>query len=85
LVVTDGSRLPPPRPSAPAPRILSSKDHRVLGKRVLATTGDELGTVVDVEFDPHTGTVSALVLAAGEIAGVRLIGVGSYAVIVQAE
>jgi sporulation protein YlmC with PRC-barrel domain len=64
---------------------LSGKDHRVLGKRVLATTGDELGEVDDVEFDPETGTITALVLAAGQVAGIRLIGVGSYAVVVQAE
>ena len=64
---------------------LSGKDHRVLGKRVLATTGDELGEVDDVEFDPETGTITALVLAGGQVAGIRLIGVGSYAVVVQAE
>jgi uncharacterized protein YrrD len=64
---------------------LSGKDHRVLSKRVLATTGDELGAVQDVDFDPETGIISALVLAGGSVAGVRLIGVGSYAVVVQAE
>jgi sporulation protein YlmC with PRC-barrel domain len=64
---------------------LSGKDKRILGKRVLATTGDDLGTVADVEFDPQTGTVTALVLSDAEVAGVRLVGIGSYAVIVQAE
>ncbi len=64
---------------------LSSKDHRAIGKRVLSTTGDELGTVDDIEFDPDTGTITALVLADGQVPGVRLVGIGSYAVIVQAE
>ncbi|MCW2526572.1 MAG: hypothetical protein JWM76_1432 [Pseudonocardiales bacterium] len=64
---------------------LSSKDHRIFGKRVLATTGDELGTVEDVEFDPTTGTITALVVDGGPVAGVRLIGIGSYAVVVEAE
>jgi sporulation protein YlmC with PRC-barrel domain len=64
---------------------LSGKDHRIVGKRVLATTGDELGSVDDVEFDPDTGAITALVLAGGPVAGVRLIGVGSYAVVVSAE
>jgi sporulation protein YlmC with PRC-barrel domain len=64
---------------------LSGKDHRILGKRVLTSTGDELGTVDDVEFEPDTGTITAIILADDQIAGVRLIGIGSYAVIVHAE
>lgn len=64
---------------------LSGKDHRMLGKRVLSTLGDELGSVADVEFDPETGVITALVLGDGSIEGVRLVGVGSYAVVVQAE
>ncbi len=64
---------------------LATKTHRVVGKRVLATTGDELGTVDDVEFDPTTGTITALLLTSGEVAGTRLIGVGSYAVVVRGD
>lgn len=64
---------------------LLGRDHRLVGKRVLSTGGDELGTVRDVEFDAHTGAVTLLVLADGEVAGVRLRGVGSYAVVVAAE
>ena len=56
----------------------------MLGKRVLATSGDELGKVKDVEFDPATGDVLALLLDEGASPGERLIGVGSYAVVVQA-
>ncbi len=64
---------------------LTGKDHRVVGKRVLSTAGDELGTVVDVEFDDTSGVVTQLVLDEGVVAGVRLRGVGSYAVVVTAE
>jgi uncharacterized protein YrrD len=64
---------------------LTGKDHRVLGKRVLSTAGDELGTIEDVEFDPETGTITTLLLTVGQVAGVRLIGVGSYAVVVHAD
>ena len=64
---------------------LSGKDHRLLGKRVLATTGDEIGKLDDVEFDPETGVITALVLAGGDVAGIHLLGVGSYAVVVQAQ
>jgi sporulation protein YlmC with PRC-barrel domain len=64
---------------------LLGKDHRLVGKRVLSTAGDELGTVDDVEFEPSSGAVTLLVLDHGEVAGVRLRGVGSYAVVVTAE
>jgi sporulation protein YlmC with PRC-barrel domain len=63
---------------------LSGKDHRIMGKRVLATTGDELGTVADVDFEPDTGIITAIVVGDQTVEGIRLIGVGSYAVVVQA-
>ncbi len=61
---------------------LRGKDQHLLGKRILSSTGDELGKVGDVEFDPESGVVKALNFAEGQIAGARLIGVGSYAVVV---
>lgn len=62
---------------------LSGKDHHFIGKRVLATVGDEIGQVADVEFDPTSGEIQALVLSNGDIDAGRLVGVGSYAVVVQ--
>lgn len=62
---------------------LSGKDHEFLGKRVLATVGDEIGQVGDVEFDPDSGEILALVLTSGDVDAVRLVGVGSYAVVVK--
>ena len=62
---------------------LGGKAHRVMGKRVLSVSGDELGKVADVEFDPETGTVVAFVLDNQQIDGVCLVGIGSYAVVVE--
>jgi uncharacterized protein YrrD len=61
---------------------LTGKEHRVLGKRVLSTGGDDLGTVSDVEFDAATGSLTALWLDTDSVDGTRLVGVGSYAVVV---
>ena len=64
---------------------MRGKDHQLVGKRVLSTEGDELGTVTDVVFDGDSGAVNLLELGEVEVAGVRLRGVGSYAVVVTAE
>lgn len=65
---------------------LSGKDHAFLGKRVLASNGDELGKVDDVDFDPGSGVLMSIaVVPGGEISAERLLGVGSYAVVVEAE
>lgn len=70
---------------------LLGKDHQLMGKRVLSTDGVELGQVCDVEFDPDNGAVTSVLLEDGPpgspraVEGGRLVGVGSYAVVVQAE
>ena len=63
---------------------LRGNDADVMGKRLLTDAGTELGTVVDVDFDPETGAVQYLISADDRIAGSRLLGCGSYAVIVRA-
>jgi len=65
-------------------RALTGKEHDVVGKRVLSSGGEELGRVDDVEFDPDSGVVTALVLGDGQVEGSRLVGVGPYAAIVSA-
>lgn len=62
---------------------LAGKDHRLIGKRVLSTAGEELGEVADVEFDGDSGAVTTVVLREGDVDGKHLVGVGSYAVIVK--
>ncbi|MEP7193849.1 MAG: PRC-barrel domain-containing protein [Actinomycetota bacterium] len=64
---------------------LSGKDRRLIGKRVLNTDGEDLGTVADVDFDPKKGRLTTLALATGGIAGERLIAIGSYAAVVHPE
>jgi sporulation protein YlmC with PRC-barrel domain len=83
VTVADDSAIGDGGPDVSA---LAGKAHRVLGKRVLTTAGDELGKVDDVDFDQETGTVTSLLLAkggTGEVAGDRLVGIGSYAVVVR--
>lgn len=63
---------------------LSVEEAEVLGKRLLTDAGVELGMVDDVEFDPASGALQHLITAADRVAGDRLIGCGSYAVIVHA-
>jgi uncharacterized protein YrrD len=59
-------------------------DLEIIGKRVLTERGMELGPVTDADFDPETGAVTSLITKAETIAGSRLIGLGSYAVVVSA-
>lgn len=63
---------------------LAAKAHTIVGKQVLTTAGCHIGTVADVDFEPTTGTITALLLGEQSIAGHRLIGAGSYAVIIAA-
>jgi sporulation protein YlmC with PRC-barrel domain len=65
---------------------LTGKDHRLVGKRVLTSGGDELGKLHDVDFDPETGGLSRLLVEDGpEVPADRLLGVGSFAVVVAQE
>ncbi|HET9829221.1 MAG TPA: PRC-barrel domain-containing protein [Nocardioidaceae bacterium] len=81
VTVTDADRVGDGGDTVQA---LSGKAHRVLGKRVLTSTGDELGTVADVDFDATSGALIALLVDGGtEVEAARLVGVGSYAVVVR--
>ena len=60
-------------------------DVRLIGHRVLTDHGRDLGQVRDVEFDPSDGTVVTLMLKDVFVDGDRLLGIGSYAVVVRAE
>ncbi len=63
---------------------LTGRDAELLGKRLLTDTGVELGKVEDVDFDPANGSINYLIGAHDRHAGTRLLGCGSYAVIIRA-
>lgn len=64
-------------------RALARKKLAILGKRVLTSGGDELGKVEDVDFDLDSGRLTAILVEGGpEVSGDRLLGVGTYAVVV---
>jgi sporulation protein YlmC with PRC-barrel domain len=70
---------------APAGRTagLLGRNYQVVGKRLLTDLGDELGRVLDVDFDPNSGSILNLFTTSGRIHGARLVGCGSYAVVVR--
>ncbi|MEV5356562.1 PRC-barrel domain-containing protein [Streptomyces sp. NPDC052693] len=54
------------------------------GLRILAETGDQLGTVQDVAFEPGTGRLEAVLTAHGDLPADRLLGLGEHALVVRA-
>jgi sporulation protein YlmC with PRC-barrel domain len=58
--------------------------HELPGLRILAETGDHLGTVQDVAFEPGTGRLEAVLTAHGDLPPDRLLGLGAYALVVRA-
>lgn len=62
---------------------LITKPADIVGKQLLTDTGIGLGTVTDIDFNPANGEVVSLLISGGLIDGGRLIGCGSYAVIVK--
>ncbi|AKJ09567.1 hypothetical protein ABB07_05905 [Streptomyces incarnatus] len=59
--------------------------HEALGQRVLTESGTVHGTVKDIAFDRSTGQIRTLYTALGDISGDRVLGLGSYAVVVRTE
>ncbi len=55
----------------------------LIGRMVLTEHGHQLGKVKDVEFDPADGRVTSLLLKDAFVDGERLLGIGSYAVVVR--
>ena len=62
----------------------ASKGFQPIGKLVLSEWGTVLGKVEDVDFDEGSGALVGFDLgAAGSVASDRLLGLGSYAVVVR--
>lgn len=58
--------------------------HELPGLRILIETGDGLGTVQDVVFEPETGRIEAIRTAHGDLPADRMLGLGDYALVVRA-
>ncbi|MGW7088407.1 PRC-barrel domain-containing protein [Streptomyces sp. NPDC054871] len=57
---------------------------RLLGMRVLTEYGEDVGTLAEVTFDPDTGSVGDLYVGREQVPGSRLVGLGSYALVLGA-
>jgi sporulation protein YlmC with PRC-barrel domain len=55
----------------------------LIGRIVLTENGHKLGKVRDVEFDPADGRITSLMLKDAFVDGERLLGIGSFAVVVR--
>jgi sporulation protein YlmC with PRC-barrel domain len=73
------------RPADPDEERAASKDLDLLGKPALDEYGDGLGRIVDVDFDPATGEITAVITDREEIRGAALVGLGGYAAIFAGE
>jgi uncharacterized protein YrrD len=63
----------------------ASKDLEILGKPSLDEYGDGHGRIVDVDFDPATGEITAIITDREEVRGAALAGLGGYAAIFAGE
>ena len=81
-MVSDEGALRPPGNNRE--RAAADGKLELVGKRALTETGNELGTIDDVTFDPDTGAVETLCISDREIPAGSLLGSGAYAVVVDA-
>jgi uncharacterized protein YrrD len=82
VMVNDEAALRPPADSREEAAAAGKLD--LLGRRALSETGNELGAVDDVTFDPADGAVAALDIAGHQIPADAVMGSGSYAVVLSA-
>ena len=82
VIVSDESALHPPRDDRE--HAAAAGKLELVGKRTLTDTGNSLGTVTDVRFDPANGNIESLVLGDREEPAASLLGAGSFAAIVRA-
>ncbi|MBA3744211.1 PRC-barrel domain-containing protein [Sporichthya sp.] len=79
ITVTDASVLREPADLAEQRRIDPELDP--IGKPAIEETGNNLGTVSDVDFDPATGALRAVITDVYELPADRLLGLGTYAMV----
>lgn len=82
VMIADDSALQPPRDDHE--RASANGKLELVGKRILSDTGNDLGTITDVVFDPDTGAIEGIVIGDHEQPAASLLGAGSFAVVVRA-
>lgn len=80
MVGDDGAPRPP---TDERERAAADGKLELVGKRALTESGNELGTVADVTFDPKTGVLETLRVGDREIPAGALLGSGSYATVLD--
>lgn len=83
VTVESPDAIRPPRDADEAR--LASKDLDLVGKPALDEYGDGLGRITDVDFDPASGEILAVITDREEIRGAALVGLGGYAAIFAGE
>ncbi|MEU6479181.1 hypothetical protein ABZ858_20285 [Streptomyces sp. NPDC047017] len=76
-VIVDAARTTPVT-------VTDREEEELLGKRLLTELGEDIGTLDDLSFHPDSGLIHTLFTSHGhQLAGSRLLGAGSYAVVVR--
>lgn len=70
-------------PRSDAERAAVDGDTDLTGKTAITDGGVDVGTVDDIEFDAETGALERLRVGDGDVDGSRLLGAGSYAVVIS--
>lgn len=81
VTIADEEMVRPPESSLEKAAAGGSGDP--VGKRVITEDGHDIGCVADIDFDAQTGAIRELVLGDDEVLGSRLLGIGSFAVMVS--
>ncbi|HUR76070.1 MAG TPA: PRC-barrel domain-containing protein [Sporichthya sp.] len=79
ITVTGADVLREPMDQAEQRRIDPELDP--IGKPAIEETGNNLGTVSDVDFDPATGALRAVITEVYELPADKLMGLGTYAMV----
>jgi uncharacterized protein YrrD len=53
----------------------------LVGKRALSERGNEKGSITDVEFDPESGAIGAVLIGEERVPPTDVLGLGSYAAV----
>jgi sporulation protein YlmC with PRC-barrel domain len=70
-------------PRSDAERAAVDGDTELLGKTVITEGGVDVGTVDDIDFDAESGVLERLHVGDDDVEGSRLLGAGSYAVVIS--